>query len=494
MPGKHGLTLRENRFYMSKVIPAIEKKLPNETGKTQVDMYKLYVDLLRMCAKDNFIAFNKYIELDDDKTTEFGGFYHKRQHHLGVLFETLNDMEVYNKYDTLLVSMPPRVGKSVTNLRFISWIIGRHPENTQLAISYSDAITKSFYIGVMEIIQGDRYKQVFPESPLVAQNAKDENIWLKEVKQYPSISFIPINGSMTGRGQGSNYIFYDDLVSGIEEAMSPARLDKLWQTYSTNSRQRKLDGCKEIHIATRWSVHDPMTRLESLKEGDPRFKSIKLPCYDENGESAFDFPGGFSTKYYKDIESIMDELSFGALYLQNPIEREGLLYHEDDLKYYFELPKEKPDAIISVCDSKNLGTDFVSAPIGYVYGDQVYIDDVVFNNGLPDITRPLVAKKWIEHKVARGDVEMNNGGNYFAEDLDKRIREGGGHTSIRTFFTATNKMVKIVTFADFVKEHFVFKHKSLYTPQSEYGQFMKQVFGFTQTGKNTHDKPVRCRV
>ena len=86
---------------------------------------------------------------------------------------------------------------------------------------------------------------------------------------------------MTGRGQGTDYIFFDDLISGIEQATSPSRLDKLWELYTTNSRQRKLKGCKEIHIATRWSVHDPMTKLEAIKESDDRFKSIKLPCYDE---------------------------------------------------------------------------------------------------------------------------------------------------------------------------------------------------------------------
>ena len=372
-------------------------------------------------------------------------------------------------------------------IRFLAWIIGRHPENTQLAISYSDSITTSFYIGVMEIVQHPRFMEVFPDSKLVNQNAKREEIWLKVFKRYPSISFVPINGSMTGRAEAGNYLYCDDLVSGIEEAMSPTRMDKLWQTYSVNARQRKKSGCKEIHIATRWSVNDPMSRLEVANEGNPRFKSIRIPCVNEEGESNFDFVGGFTKEYYEDQRNSMDEISFGALYMQDPVEREGLLYHKDELQFYFELPNEKPDAIIAVCDSKNLGSDNVASPIGYVYGDFVYVEDVVYNNGLPEVTRPLVVNKWIEHKVTRGDVEMNNGGNYYAEELDKQLRERGAHTSVRMFFSSNNKMTKIVTYSDFIKKHFIFKASSTYSKRSEYAKFMADVYKFTQTGNNKHD-------
>jgi predicted phage terminase large subunit-like protein len=240
-------------------------------------------------------------------------------------------------------------------------------------------------------------------------------------------------------------------------------------------------------VATPWSVHDPMNRVERMHSDNPRCKVIKKPCYDENGESAFNFQGGFSTKYYRELEETMDSASFSALYLQEPIEREGILIHEEDLEYYFDLPEGEPDAIVSVCDSKNLGKDFVSAPVGYIYGEDVYIEDVVFNNGLPDVTRPLVANCWIRNHVKMGAVEMNNGGNYYAEYLDTLIKQGGGRTSIRTFFSSNNKNVKIITNADYVKRHFKFKHKSTYAKTSEYATFMKWLLKWSQTGKNEFD-------
>lgn len=483
------LTLDEIKLYTDTVIPNIERDLAkkNITDLERLELYNLYLDVMKMVAPWDFATFNKYMEIDEDHFDKNKAFYHHRKDHLKEMFDAFNDMEVYDKYDMLLISIAPRTGKTTTGIRFLSWIIGKYPLETQLATSYSDNITTSFYIGVMECVQNPRYIEIFPDSPLVSQNAKREEIWLKVAKRYPSITFVPIGGSMTGRCEASKYLYCDDLVSGIEEALSVPRLEKLWQTYTTNCKQRKKDGCKEIHLATRWSVHDVITRLAIENEKNPRCKIICIDCYDEDGESNFDYLGGFSTAYYKDLENTLDEPTFNALYRQEPIEREGILYNKDELQYYLSLPQERPDAIIAVCDSKNLGKDFVTSPVGYVYGDLVYIEDVVYNNGLPDVTRPLVANKWLEHNVVRGDVELNNGGNYYAEDLDKLIKDGGGKTSIRIFYSSNNKQTKIVTYSDYVKKYFIFKDPSTYHPNSEYAKFIKALTSWTQTGKNNHD-------
>jgi len=475
------------------IIPQLETKLISDELDLdeKLKTYRIYVELLRKTAYYNFISFNKFLELDEDANVPNKKFYHHRQHVLHEVFEALNDMEVYDKYDTLIVNTPPRLGKTTTGIRFLAWVIGRYPTETQLATSYSDSITTSFYNGVMEVILGDKYPLVFPLSPLVSQNAKRQEIYLKEVKRYPSILFVPINGSMTGRAESSRYLYVDDIVSGIEEALSLPRLESLWGKYTTNAKQRKKDGAKEIHIATPWSVHDPISRVAQLNADNPRCKIIKLPCYDENGESNFDFYGGFSTKYYREIESTMDSASFSALYLQEPIEREGILYHEDDLQYYMDLPEGEPDAIIAVCDTKGMGKDYLSAPIGYVYGEDVYVEDVVFTNELPDYTIPKVVNAMLEHKVQRLYIEAQSGGDYFGRIVDENIRERGGRTSIRTFFTTKNKEVKIVMHSDFVKKNFIFKDKSKYSHTSPYGVFMKQVMSYSQTAKkNAFDDAV----
>lgn len=372
-------------------------------------------------------------------------------------------------------------------IRFLSWVMGKYPEYTQLGTSYSDSITSSFYSGIMEIVNGERYREVFSDAPLMNQNAKRQEIWLKVLRRYPTIAFVPIGGSVTGRVEANNYLYVDDIVSGMEEALSFQRLEKLWAIFTGNFYQRMKQGCKMVVIATRWSVHDPMSRIERMYEGNPRFKSIKMPATDDNGKSNFEFAGGFDDKYYEDIQRALDPLTYNAVFMQNPIEREGLLYHSDEMMYYTDLPEGRPDSIIAICDSKNLGKDYVASAVGYVYDDLVYIDDVVYNDGLPEVTQPAVANLWLKHNVVLADVELNNGGNYYADKVQELVREGGGRTSVRTFFSSNNKDVKIITYSDFVKTNFVFRSPSTYHARSEYAKFMEGIFSWTQTGKNPHD-------
>lgn len=456
--------------------------------KRQLELFKVYKRALKYIAPHDFISYNKYIELQEEWDNDQKKFYGHRKNSLGELFEAMNDMEIYDKYDTLIVTMPPRVGKTTCGIRFLSWIIGRHPECTQLATSYSDSVTMSFYNGVMELVQSEEYSDVFPKSPLMNQNAKREEIWLYTVRRYPSIMFVPIDGSMTGRGEANNYLYCDDMVSGVEEALNRGRLDKLYEKYTVNVRQRKKSKCKEIHIATPWSVHDVITRVKSSNLDNPRCKVMKLSCYDEFGESNFDYIGGFNTEYYQDIQKHMDKLSFNALYLQEPIERDGLLYCVEDLNWYTDLPDKLPDAVIAVCDSKNLGSDSVSCPIAYVYDNDVYVEDVVFNNGLPDLTKPLVARKLIEHRVNDFSIELNNGGNYFGEDVKKLVIDDLPTMKFGMFFSTGSKITRIITYSDFVKKNFYFRKG--YKDNTEYGRFMKEVLSFTQTGKNLHDDAV----
>lgn len=474
--------------YTKNIIPEIEQRLVgNCSNKEKVALYSVYRETLKKIAPYDFVSFNKFLEFEEDWHHEQKKFYGHRATALKDLFEALNDMEIYDKYDIVIITMPPRIGKTTTGIRYLSWIAGRHPEHSQLATSYADNVTMSFYMGVMDIVASPEFRECFPESVLVNQNAKREEIWLRRNRRYPTLTFVPIDGSMTGRCEAEDILYCDDLVSGLEEALNQNRLNKLWEKYTVNVRQRKKKNCKEIHIATPWSVHDVITRVKNANSDNPRCKIIKLSCYDENGESNFDYIGGFDTKYYKSLEKDMDKISFDALYRQEPVEREGLLYDEMDFQYFKELPKQEPDTIVAICDSKNLGTDSVACPIAYIYDNEAYIVDVVFNSGLPDITKPLVAKKLIENNVKDFSIELNNGGNYFGEDVKKMVSEYLPNIRFSMFFTTGKKDIRIVTYSDFVKKNFRFWHKTRYAPSSEYGKFMSELFRYTQTGKNLHD-------
>ena len=168
-----------------------------------------------------------------------------------------------------------------------------------------------------------------------------------------------------------NLLYCDDLVDGIEAALSRERMDKLWQQYYTDLRQRKIgDRCKELHIATRWSVNDVLGRLELEYAGDEYTRFITCSALDENDESNFDYPYGlgYTTEDLHKQREIMDDASWRALYLNEPVEREGLLFSPEELRYYYELPDKDPDTIVAICDTKEQGSDFCVCPILYRYG------------------------------------------------------------------------------------------------------------------------------
>ena len=266
-------------------------------------------------------------------------------------------------------------------------------------------------------------------------------------------------------------------------------IDKLWTAYTNDLKSRKKEGAKEIHIATRWSVHDVIGRLELQYGNDPRAKFIVIPAIDQNGESNFDYDYGvgFSKEYFDDMSVNLDDASFRALYMNEPIEREGLLYHSDELRRFFELPLGEPDAVIGICDTKDKGTDYAFLPVVHVYGNDYYVTDCVCDNNLPNVVDARLVDILLRNSVQMCRFESNAAGGRIAEKIQNEVKEKGGITRITTKFTSSNKETKIIVNSAWVKEHCLFKDESLYRKNSDYGKMVNMLTSYTVAGKNKND-------
>ena len=184
----------------------------------------------------------------------------------------------------------------------------------------------------------------------------------------------------------------------------------------------------------------------------------------------------------------MDEVSYRCLYKNEPIEREGLLYHEDELRRYFDLPDREPDAIIGVCDTKAKGIDFMVLPVVYVFDDDYYMVDCICDDSSDyNLQETRLSKKIVEHQMQRCEFESNAGGDRLAKNVTEKVKEAGGRCSITTKPTETNKETRIIVNSNWVKEHILFKDKSLYVRNSDYGRFMNGLLTYSVAGKNPHD-------
>lgn len=466
---------------------ALNKKLSEKLAPSEYrKLLKEYWNGFLIAAPYDFHSYLLFMEKDREPEKQF---YVPRMKVLRPIVQDLQDL-ADGKLTVYGLSMPPGTGKSTLGIFYMSWLMGRNPDMPSLASGYADKLCRSFYDGVLSFITDPEYKysEIFPNSPLSVTNAKDETIDLVKPHRFKSLTCRSIDGGLTGATRCESLLYADDMCSGSEESMNRDRMDTLWTKFTNDLMSRMKEGCKMLIIGTRWTIWDCLGRLERQYENNPKAKFVRIEAFDIDGNSNFGYKYGvgFSTEHFNAIKDVTDDVSWRAIYMQEPIEREGVLYHEDDLHYWDgKLPEGRPDAIVAVCDSKGQGRDYVSAPCAYVYGESVYLKRVVFNNGLPDITKPMVAKMCFDEKVSRIDIEMNNGGEYYASDVGKQIDSLGGYTSVRTFFTSTNKIAKIVTESDFVKKHFWFLNKEL--QDREYKEFMRNVFGFTITGKSKHD-------
>ena len=457
-------------------------------------MVDLYYKTHLFDAPHFFDSFCIYIEKDRAPEKQF---YMPRRKQLLRCANGIQDLED-GKLHTLAISLAPGVGKTTLAEFGLAWTCGRNPFLGNLIGSHNNSFLTGVYgemLRIFDPIGEYRWSDVFPGLSVINTNARDLMIGIGYTKSDDMrFKTLQCGGSLgsqlAGRVRASNWLYLDDPVDGIETAMSRDRLDKLWQTVYTDFFQRAIGNrVKRLIIGTRWSLADPIGRLEQYYENDPRALFIREPVLDENDESRFDYPYGlgYSTQALLKQRDMMDEPSWLALYQQQPIEREGQLYAPDELRRYFTLPDKEPDAILAICDTKEQGPDYCVMPVFYQYGSDFYLDTIICDNGKVEIVQERIAQKLVERKVKMCRIESNRGGTIFAQNVEKRVKELGGMTSITTKWTQSNKSTRIQVNSALVKEHVLFKDESEYAKDREYRDAMTQLTTYSMMGKNPHD-------
>nr|DAZ59591.1 MAG TPA: Terminase [Caudoviricetes sp.] len=466
-------------------------------NKVSYEILDKYYGILLLEAQNKVVdsAF-QYLEKKRDPKERF--YMPRRKQFLKIgLTQALQGM-IDDRYDILCVSLVPGAGKTTVEKMFHALVAGWFPRDFSLFYSHSGDITRMYYDGVYDIVTNAEeytWNEIFPDLSVTSTNAKMEQFNVGKYKSFPSVQCTSVGSKNAGKVRASKFLLVDDMIGGIEEAMNPIILDKLWDKYAVDARQRKIqdtDGknCKEIHIATRWSVHDVIGRIQNMYEGNPRVKVIAVPDVDPvTGESNFDYEfSGFTKEFFEDQQLLMDDISYRCLYKQEPIEREGLLFPEDKIRRYLNLPHGEPEIVTGQCDTKGKGTDYFVLPVLQKYGEDYYCVDCVCDNTADyEMQYENAANVLANNKVQECEFERNAGGDRVAMEVNKRVEKKGWICNITDTPTETNKEARIFQCSNWILQHVIFKDPSLYKPNEPYGVMMSLLKRYSVSGKKQLD-------
>ena len=493
----------KNHFF-DKALDVLKASYPDDKEGTY-DLIRRYRHGLRLWSKTNPEKAMEYlrasyfltardvfddfcIALEWDRPPE-QRFYLPRRKMLLPIVEQLQRL-ADKKIDVLTVSCPPGIGKSGLATFFQLWLAGKYPEDGMLSCSHNASFLRGLYEEILRELDPDgdyRWAEIFPERRVVRTNAMDMKIDIDKASRFSTFQMASIGAQNAGRVRAIGLLYADDIVSGIEEALSEDRLQAKWTSFSTDMLQRMQGECRLLCIATRWSVRDPIGRMKMLYEDNPRAVFLTMPALNEKDESNFDYGGriGFSTKFYHDIRNMMDSASWKALYMSEPVERSGILFPPDELQRYMELPSDEPDAVLAVCDTKNKGDDYFVMPVAYQYGDRFFVDAFICDNHGPEVVEPRIVDMLMRYNVKMARFESNAAGGRIAQNVQEKVKEKGGITKITTKYSTANKETRIIVDSAFVKEHFLFKDPSQY--DADYRVAMNFLCSYSMANKNKHD-------
>ena len=464
-------------------------------GASSADLKRMndaYWHSMLVDAPYDFDAFNLYLEKNIPEEKKI---YKPRRKALRPFVEALQDAHE-GRLDFISGSVPKRVGKTTIGTRFVLFREGNSPTSSSLCCGSGDMLVKSFYSGMLEVLQDQEkyaFNEIFPDSKLVRTNADEKLLDLQKRSRFASITCRSIDGSLTGNTEANDggVLYMDDLVSNEEEAVNRQRLEFLWNKVTGDLFGRWVGGPIVI-FGTRYSLYDPIGMFQEYAASrDWRTRIIEIPALNDAGESNFEMvvegKPRFTTQYFLDMKAACTEMQWESQYQQRPFEAKGRLFPENELNRFFELPERAPDAVVAACDTAEKGSDSVAMPIAYIYGEDVMIPDCVFNNATPEHTKPECANKLVQHKVGLAQFESNSAGEYYARDVEELMKKQGGKTSIRLKRSVAKKTTRIEVESDYILKHFYFLDRSKYAPMSEYGMMMKELCTYTRSGKVPHD-------
>lgn len=511
----------ENRFQFFEISKKLKKACMYKILHGSEEDFEELASILELywaiILEESFYLFESFILYMEKNRSPSKRFYEPRRCTLDVVVQDLQDLEDRKDGRKFYgLSMPSRSGKSTICIFFLAWIAMKRPNSHNAMGGHSGMLAKGFYKELLNLIDtpeytfAEIYAHFHPKARLLRDKSADEfTITLDKADRFATITCRGIDGTWTGAVDVSSdgYLYVDDLVRDREHSLSPTRMESTYQEYQNKMLDRMNDGARILMVGTLWNVLDPLERERKQHLGDPRYVFRKIPALDENDESNFQYTiNGFSTEYYREMRARLDDAEWMAKFQQQPYVREGILFGDQELRYFNGILPEGDYRIVSAVDVAWGGGDSLSMPVGAEYSNgDVYIIDWVFNKGTKEVTLPLVSGQIMNNQIRELRFEGNTGGELYCQYVDE-ILQASGYKCSCTSKKAPNKLEKsskIIAYSGDIKRKFVFLSSkrptvteremdaslgiTRYERTREYDNAMTELTTYVTIGKNEHD-------
>ncbi len=292
-----------------KLLLDLEAKLPTMPPELQQKVGQLLAEARKVGtqekAKNDFMAYVKYV---------WPNFINGRHHEkMAQAFERVAE----GKTKRLIINMPPRHTKSeFASYLLPSWFLGRFPDKKIIQTSHTAELAVGFGRKVRNLVDSDRYKDIFPQVALQA-DSKAAGRW---ATNYAGEYFaIGIGGAVTGKG--ADLLIIDDPHSEQEATLAETNsdiYDKTYEWYTSGPRQRLQPGGAIVIVMTRWSKKDltgQVLKAAAQRSGE-EWEVIEFPAILPSGNALW-------PQFWKieELEALRQELPNGkwmAQYQQEP--------------------------------------------------------------------------------------------------------------------------------------------------------------------------------
>lgn len=509
------------------IIPALEKKI-NEIhkdftlkkcdDKVVLEWVNLYDDYFAMASYRSLRHFALYTDMDRDANDKvwtnsmniFGGFWYYA-----------SDMVLNGNTNFIEKQLPTGYGKSYSDVVFMAWILGIDINNDIVKVFGNPSNISTCYEGLCDLMSSPRYAKVFQYykqfncSRLAMVDKGSLNASKGELKI--TGSKLPRNVLITSKdskinGARAKYMFLDDITQEEDKAninehnRDIDKFNNIWFKRKYNDSNFHI-----ILSGTTYSVYDILSKLK-MRFGienaiaDKRHKwtsyaandvlvrgkisaFICVPKLDPNTDEST-YPEKATTESAR-AERLADYEAFMAMDQQTPLPPKGTPFHFDNLKSYENLPKAgeqgRPLYHYAYLDSKRSGKDYCAMPVFSPFNKKHFLVAGIYDNRAMEDIYDNICTYIISYNIIKLYVEKN-----ICEGLDTLLQmklheRNYDCCNIITVYSDEKKDERIARQDANIRLNIVFPKYGMYSPTSDFGKFLNDIYTYSYVSKNLHD-------